>query len=126
MAGQSLLRKLLQLGFIPRSLFPLEKSDHLVVVGDHVAHVLVIEGLAMQSLELFAHPLVALTRETLAIRAPAFLGALLAQKRYPAGTSTSTNVRPTGKNSVPTDSGALPIADRKIVSGNRVRLSERI
>src|SRR5262249_2739337 len=55
---QGLLRKLLQLGFIPRSLFLLEKPDHLVVVGNHVAHVLVIKGLAMQSLELFAHPLV--------------------------------------------------------------------
>ena len=74
------------------------------------------------------------------------------QKRYPAGTSTSTNVRltrrkstlfqwlavplwvPTGKDSVPTDSGGIPLTILRsaivnavlIAIENRVRLSERI
>jgi hypothetical protein len=42
---QGLLRRLPQLAIVTRSLFLLEEANRLDVVRDHVAHVLVVEGL---------------------------------------------------------------------------------
>ena len=55
---QGLLRKLLQLGVVTRALLLLEELHRLVVVFDHVVHVLVVKGLAVQRLELLPNPLV--------------------------------------------------------------------
>jgi hypothetical protein len=48
---------LLQLGVVTRAHLLLKELHDLVMVFDHVVHVLVIEGLAVQRLELLAHPL---------------------------------------------------------------------
>ena len=55
---QGVLRKLLQLGVVTSALLLLEELYRLVVVLDHDAHVLLVERLAVQSLELLAHALV--------------------------------------------------------------------
>jgi hypothetical protein len=49
---------LLQLGVVTRALLLLEELHRLVVIFDHVVHVLVVKGLAVQRLELLPNPLV--------------------------------------------------------------------
>lgn len=53
---QSLLRKLPQQGTVTRLLLLVEEANRVVVIRNHLAHVLIIEGFAMQGLKLLARP----------------------------------------------------------------------
>ena len=55
---QCVWRELPQPGITPGVLFLLKEPHCLIVILDHIADIFVVKGLAVQSLELFAHSLV--------------------------------------------------------------------